>query len=139
MKDEGLRRRAAEWLPLAILFLAGAALRLLLEHGGDPNHRIPAEHETLFESIAFEVSYDRYTHEWFHTVQCWLVLMAFGGCWDEGNIPLTMLGDNRVEMFRDFERFDYIIEPLPQDPGKYGCWIMHVFDRETMEKVAQYG
>lgn len=118
--------------------IGAAALRLMLENGGNPNHRIPAEHETLFEDIAFEVSYDMYTHEYFHTVQCWLVLMAYGGCWDDGNIPLTMHEGCKVEMFKDFELFDYTIEPLPQDPKKYGCWIMHIFNKQTNQEVALY-
>ena len=48
------------------------ALRLLLENCGNPNHLIPAEGETLFDYIAFKVSYDEYTHKYFHTVQFWL-------------------------------------------------------------------
>lgn len=119
--------------------VGAAALRLLLENGGNPNHFIPAEHETLFDYLAFKVSYDEYSHEWLYTVQCWLVLMAFGGCWDDGQIPLTMLGGNNVDVFKSFEDFDYSIEPLPQEPGKYGCWIMHIFRIENSEEVARYG
>ena len=118
--------------------VGAAALRLLLENGGNPNHLIPAEGETLFDYVAFRVSYDEYLHEWMHTVQCWLVLMAFGGCWHNGNIPLTMLGGNLVGIFKSFEDYDYTIEPLPQEPGKYGCWIMHIFRIETQEEVARY-
>lgn len=118
--------------------VGASALRLLLENGGNPNHRLPGESETLFEFIAFKVSYDEYSHQYFHTVQCWLVLMAFGGCWDNGNIPLTMLGNNEVSIFKDFELFDYTIEPLPKEPNKYGCWIMHIFRTDTNEEVARY-
>lgn len=118
--------------------VAASLMRLLLENGGDPNHFIPAEHETLFEYIAFKVSYDQYTHDYFHTVQCWLVLMAYGACWRDGEIPLTMLGNKSVEIFKEFEQFDYEIEPLPQEPGKYGCWIMHIFNIHTQEEVARY-
>ena len=127
---------SAQWVDMPNV--GAAALRLLLENGGNPNLRLPAESDALFESIAFEVSYNRYTHEWFYTVQCWLVLMAFGGCWDDGNIPLTMLGNNEVSIFKDFELFDYTIEPLPQEPNQYGCWIMHIFRTDTKEEVARY-
>ena len=119
--------------------VAASLMRLLLENGGDPNHFIPAEHDTLFEYIAFKVSYDEYTHDYYHTVQCWLVLMAYGACWRNGEIPLTMLGNKSVEIFKEFEQFDYEIEPLPQEPGKYGCWIMHIFNIHTREEVARYG
>lgn len=118
--------------------VAASVMRLLLEEGGNPNHIIPAEGESLFENIDFCVSYDEYTHKYFHTVQCWLVLMAYGACWPDGGIPITMLGDNSIEIFKEFERYDYEIEPLPQEPNKFGCWIMHIFDKETREEVAVY-
>lgn len=119
--------------------VAASALRLLLEHGGNPNHSMPSEGDTLFEYVAFKVSYDEYTHDYFHTVQFWLVLMAYGGCWRNGDIPLTMLHGNKVEILKHFELYDYYIEPLPQEPSKYGCWIMHIFNTETDEEVARYG
>lgn len=119
--------------------IAATIMRLLLESGGDPNHHISAEHETLFEYIDFKVSCDEYTHDYFHTVQCWLVLMAYGACWCNGEIPITMLGKHTVEIFKEFEKYDYEIELLPQEPGKYGCWIMHIFNIHTREEVARYG
>ena len=65
--------------------------------------------------------------------------MAYGACWRDGEIPITMLGKQSVEIFKEFEQFDYEIEPLPQEPGKYGCWIMHIFNIHTLEEVARYG
>lgn len=118
--------------------VAASVMRLLMENGGNPNHFIPAEHETLFEYIAFKVSYDEYTHDYFHTVQCWLLLMAYGACWRDGNIPITMLSKNKVDIFKNFELYDYEIEPLPQEPNKYGCWIMHIYNTTTQEEVARY-
>ena len=118
--------------------VAASVMRLLLENGGNPNHLIPAEDETIFEYIADKVSYDEYTHEYFHTVQCWLLLMAYGACWRDGNIPITMLGEKTVDIFKNFELYDYDIEPLPQEPGKYGCWIMHIYNINTKEEVAVY-
>ena len=118
--------------------VGASALRLLLENGGNPNHILPTESETLFEAVAFDVSYDEYTHEWLHKVQCWLVLMAYGGEFRGGGIPITMLGNNEVKTFKSFEDFDYTIEPLPQVVGKYGCWIMHIFRVDSHEEVARY-
>lgn len=118
--------------------VGASVMRLLLEHGGDPNHCTPEDPETIFEYINFKVSYDEYTYEWLHTVQCWLVLMAHGACWDDGKIPLTMLNENSVEIFKNFEKYTYTIEYLPQEPNKYGCWIMHIYDKETYEEVAVY-
>ena len=65
--------------------------------------------------------------------------MAYGACWRDGNIPITMLGEKTVDIFKDFELYDYEIEPLPQEPGKYGCWIMHIYNIATHEEVARYG
>lgn len=119
--------------------IGAEVLRLLLENGGDPNHLIPSEGETLFEYSDFKVSYDEYTHDYFYTVQCWLVLMAYGACWsNNGEIPLEMIGGNSVEIFKSYELYDYYIESLPQVPGKYGCWIMHIYNIETKEEVAVY-
>lgn len=121
--------------------IAATVLKLLLENGGDPNHFIPAEGESLFETIHFDVSYDDFicTHSYFHTVQCWLLLMAYGACWrDNKEIPLTMVGDNTVEIFKDFKKFNFDFEPLPQVKNCFGCWIMHIYNTETNEEVAMY-
>jgi hypothetical protein len=117
---------------------AGSAMRLLMEYGGNPNHCIPDDDETLFDSISFDVSYDKYTHEYEYTVQCWLVLMAYGGCWSDGEIPLKMLGGHSAAELKNFESIDYSIEPLPPEPNRYGCWIMHVFSKDTGEEIARY-
>ena len=118
--------------------VAAKVMKLLLENGGNPNHFLPGERETLFEYIVFKVSYDEYTHEYIHTVQCWLLLMAYGACWADGDIPLTMLNGNSVDIFKDFELYDFEIEYLPRKPGKYGCWIMHIYNINTKEEVAVY-
>ena len=119
----------------------GASLmRLLLENGADPNLPTISAGESIFDYIDFKVSFDEYTHDYFYTVQCWLVLMAYGGQFRKnGKIPITMLNGHSVEIFKNFELFDYTIEPLPQEPGKYGCWIMHIYNIETKEEVARYG
>ncbi len=118
--------------------IGASVMRLLLENEGDPNCFLPSEGETVFDYISFKVSYDEYPHEYFHTVQCWLVLMAYGACWKNGEIPLTMLNGNSVEIFKNFELYDYTIETLPSELGKYSCWIMHIYNVETNEEVARY-
>ena len=116
--------------------VAAKVLKLLLENGGNPNHYIAEEHETLFEYISFKVSEDEYTHQYFYTVQFWWLLMAYGGCWKNGEIPLEMLNGNSVEIFKDYELFDYEIECF--EPFKIGNWKMHIYNIETKEKVATY-
>ncbi|MBQ2677265.1 MAG: hypothetical protein IJF54_07710 [Clostridia bacterium] len=119
--------------------VAASVMRLLLENGGDPNHFIPAEFETLFENITYKVSRDEQENDYLYTVRCWLLLMAYGGCWRIGKIPITMLNGKSVEIFKEFELYDYGIEYLPQESGKYGYWILHIFNIKTKEEVARYG
>lgn len=118
--------------------IGASCLRLLLEHGANPNRQLPSEPESLFEDIAFMVSYDSYTHYYMNIVQCWLVLMAFGACWRDGSVPLSMLNGHDISIFKEFEKYDFSIEDLPQVPGKYGCWKMHLYDIRTNEEVAVY-
>jgi len=117
--------------------VAASAVRLLMEYGADANIRYPRNSETLFEYISFKISCDEYTHDYFHTVQCWLVMMGYGACWDNGEIPLTMLGNHDVSIFKEFEKFDYILEEIPR-LGTYAAWRMHIFNKETGEFVAVY-
>ena len=125
----------AQWIDAPDV--GATVMRMLLENGGDPNLWIPTEPETLFEYVAFKVSYDECA-EYFNIFQCWLVLMAYGGCWSNGEIPITMLGGKTVDIFKNFELFDYAIEQLPKEPGKYGLWRMHIYNIETKEEVAVY-
>lgn len=122
--------------------VAASVLRLLLENGGRPDVKTSDGPDTLFEYVASKVSYDEYTHGFFHTVQCWLLLIAYGGRWEDGEIPLTMLHGYTVEIFKDFELFDFEIEPGPEPEEKftafYGNWTMHIFNKETKEEVALF-
>lgn len=113
--------------------VGASCMRLLLENGADPNRKHTNDPDTLFEFIAFKVSYDEYSHRLFNTVQCWLVLMGFGGCWKDGSIPVEMLNGHSVEIFKQFELFDYSIEDLPDNR-----WRMNIFNTRTGEIVAQY-
>lgn len=118
--------------------VGAAALRLLLEHGGNPNLVLPDEGEGLFASVSFSVSEDEHDHSYFHTVQFWWVLMAFGGCYDNGNIPIEMLNGKKVDIFRDFEQFDFELENVPNARTVNTSWLMRVFNAETREEVARY-
>jgi len=119
--------------------VAASLMKLLLENGADPNHFIPAESETLFGSIATDLSYDisenGYTYR--HFVQCWLLLAGYGGCFKDGETPITMLDKNSVEIFKDFEAYYYEIELFPEEYGT-NKWEMHVYDIKTKKEVAIY-
>ncbi len=117
--------------------VGAAALRLMLEHGGDPNiGSDDYESDRLFYAHTSAIEYEKYENE--YSVQCWWLLMAYGARWPDGSLPLTMLNGNKVEMLKDFERFDYTIE-FHSNPGNYyGNWTMHIFDKTTGEEVARY-
>ena len=116
--------------------VGACSLRLLLEHGGDPNLCPPGEVETLFEFIQAKVSEDVDENDYLRTVQCWWVLLAYGGCRRDGTVPIVMLDGREVGIFRDFERFYFTIERT--DPKNTHAWRMHIFNRETGEEVARY-
>ncbi len=96
------------------------------------------EPETLFESVTFDISEDHYTKEDVKFVQCWLVLMGYGGCLKNGKIPVMMKNGYKIEIFRNFENFDYQIEPLPIETPKWNDWKMHIFDTTTGCEVAVF-
>ena len=117
--------------------IGASVMKLLLENGGNPNLYMPDERETLFDYIAFKVSEDEYTHDYLHTVQIFWVLLAYGGRYEySGVVPITMLGNNTVEIFKDFRLFDYYIE-YPEK-GNYNRWTMHIYNVETEEEVATF-
>jgi len=122
-------------------------MRLLLEHGADPN--LHFESDTLFETldsnIVIDVTYgfvgdidddNDHVYTWsiydvkFHL---WLVLMGYGAKLNTGNPPVTMKNDHSLAIFRQHERFDFRIEYTKE--ARDG-WIMHIFERNTGEEVA---
>ena len=119
--------------------IGASVLRLLLEHGGNPNYKPLDESETLFEYVAFKVGFDDLDEDYKHIVQCWMVLMAFGGNYGKSTKPpVEMLNGNDVKIFKEFELFDFWIETLSDKPGQTGYCIMHVYNKNTKEEVARY-
>lgn len=113
--------------------IGACCMRLLLENGADPNLAIVGEPGTLFENVNYDVDFEKASHWYYNTVQCWLVLMAYGGHFHDGSIPVKMLHGNHVEIFKKIESFDYSIEDLPNNR-----WRMNIYNTKTGEKVAQY-
>ncbi|MBP3279182.1 MAG: hypothetical protein J6M44_09535 [Butyrivibrio sp.] len=86
-------------------------LTLLLENGGNPNIRENDNSESLMEYINYKIRFELESEEQnpmglFHL---WLVLLAFGGCYSNGVLPVEMLDGNKVEIFKDYQRFEYRI------------------------------
>ncbi len=118
--------------------VGAAAMRLLLEHGANPNLICPSENESIFDYLDFAVSYDCYSHDYFFMVQCWLVLIGYGGRPRCNRDPVVMLKNNSLKIFKNFEYYDYEIEMLKQKSDEYGLWIMHIFDVRTGTEVARF-
>ena len=117
------------------LNMGAQALRLLLEHGGNPNLMDHWDGLTFFEDIDYYISSDG-EDGYLTRFPFFLVLAAFGGS-IEGRTPLIMLEGNKVDIFKDFELFDFKIETLPKKHAE-GDWIVHIFNKNTKEEVAYY-
>ena len=84
-------------------------------HGDNPNLKFSDSSETLFEYVTFGINVDVVERtELGDNFFCWLLLMAYGGCYDDGEIPLELLNGHDVHIFKDFERFNYKVEWIPR-------------------------
>lgn len=119
-----------------------SALRLLLEHGGNPNLQDPeGSSQNLLAGITDDVeyNYDNYVYEIDHMVKYMLVLIAFGAHWPDGETPLTIKEGYDPAIFKNFEEYNYRIVPLLQSTEScYGCWIMHIYEKKTGIEVATW-
>lgn len=116
--------------------VGASALRYLLENGANPNFGDNfVKTDNLFNYLTASIAFDKY--DFAYKVQCWLVLMAYGASYTDGTIPLEMLNGNKIEIFKNFERFDYKIEHYPEN-SCCGKWTMHIFNKETGEEVARW-
>ncbi len=111
---------------------APVLVRMLLEHGLDPN--LEVDGETIFEELDFDIVFDVVELEnkalFNIEFKVWLVMMGYGGTIQGGRCPVELKNGYEIEMFKRFENFDYEIEFLKKD------WIMHIFNKESGEEVA---
>lgn len=52
----------------------------------------------------------------------------------DDNTPISL----STKIFKDIHRFDFCVEMLPQEKGYYGCWRLHIFDKESKIEIATY-
>ena len=93
--------------------IAPSIMRMMMEHGGDPNLEI--SDETLFEAFDFDIWFDMVEMQemmWKFDIEfkIWLVLISYGGGGLDENRPLDMQNGYRVEDLRMFENFDYELD-----------------------------
>ena len=123
--------------------VAARCTRLLMEHGGNPN--LEVDDDVIFlEDIAdltFDIDFGYYNLRYYRKhfrakFQRWLVLLAYGGVLENGNAPVKMQNGYSVEIFKEFERFRWEVEPHEPTPEQPDTWFLHIFDIKTGEKVA---
>ena len=115
---------------------AARCVKLLLEHGGDPNLDVDegpicaiCEGDVIFNVIEgqhlleFEIPY-------------WFVLMGFGGLAVDNQIPVDMIGDYKLEIFKDYDKYDYRIEFREKGDEKADYWTLYIYEKDTGIDVA---
>lgn len=103
-----------------------------LEYGAAPNMPLTCEGgESLHEFMNFGIGYDRFDDNGF--VKIWLLLIAYGGCYPNGDTYLEMLNGNSAEIFKNI--YDYGIRRTYKANGTR---IMYFYDIKTNEEVALY-
>ena len=114
---------------------AGRCIRILLEHGGDPNLII--DDKSLMSTIDFDVVFDvGYGYDLPQVVQCWLVLIGFGGRLEDGRLPVKMSDGYKPEIFKDFEKFKWSVSHMEPSPVIPEGWRLHIYENDTGIEVA---
>ena len=93
--------------------LGAKILRNVLRKSGTPNiliDNIPFFIEIDADFI-FDIDMETYYYKWQvdNAFRFWLVLIGFGGVIRDGKLPVKMQGNNKPEIFKNFENFDYCI------------------------------
>ena len=116
---------------------AAESLKLLLEHGGDPNTVHSFEGSGEFDENVFEF----YVMDEFvngpdsdrGTFYGLLLCAAYGGKCLNGYAPFTMLTDAPISIFKDFDRYWYEYEQHENYSST-----LYVVEKETGRRVAKY-
>lgn len=109
-------------------------LRNILSKNGNPNLLIG--NIPLFEEIdadfIFDIDMGTYYYKWQvdNAFRFWLVLIGFGGVIKDGKLSVKMQGNNKPDIFKTFEKFDYHIIRKEND------FELQIIDMETNTVVA---
>lgn len=103
-----------------------------LEHGANPNLKLTCEGgESLYEYMNFSIGYDMFDNDGF--MKIWLLLIAYGGCYENGETCLEMLNGNSAEIFKNIYDFG-----LRRERDANGSRVMYFYNISTNEDVALY-
>ena len=113
---------------------AAESLKLLLEHGGDPNlvYQYGDFKENVFEFYIedeFANGPDLGCRTFYGLLLCW----AYGGRQQSGYEPFTMLIDAPISIFKDYSRYWYEYGTHENDSST-----LYIVEKSTGRKVAKY-
>ena len=115
--------------------IAPTIMRMLMECGGNPNLEVGGV--PFFASLDFDIAFDvtGLNNKRLFDIEfkIWLVLMGFGGYIKNHECPVKMKNGYSVEIFKNFEDFDYTIDMINQAEEK---WVMHIYNKSTNEEIA---
>ncbi len=119
-------------------YVAADTMRLLMEHGADPN--LLVEGETIFEQVDFGVWFDAAEQEirWRYDawVHIWFVLLAYGGGGQEVAQQIQLFkeyGSDQpfdLKKLRDHRSYFYGLSVEGREP------MLRIFDKNTLWEVA---
>ena len=123
-------------------YVGADTLRLLFEHGGDPN--LCVDGESNFHDIDFNVIFDSFEQNdreaYDSMVHCWFVYLGFDAKAKAGAADLDVFrvydSDAVFDMheLRDHRNFTF---GLSHVPSRGESWSLHIFDKRTMWEVAR--
>ncbi len=120
-------------------YIAADTMRLLMEHGADPN--LPVNGETIFDQVDFAVWFDAIEQEirWRYDqwVHIWFVLLAYGGGTEKIRKTIQTFEEYGTDEILDLKKLC--------DHRNYGfcmSWengerTIHIFDKDTLWQVAK--
>ncbi|MBR0406655.1 MAG: hypothetical protein IJI53_01315 [Clostridia bacterium] len=117
-------------------------LRILLEHGGNPNvnHADDAwDDSNIFEYVDQKIIHDPEKRE--QMIPYLMMLAGFGGKTRDGDNFFTMTGNHKIEEFKLIEKLCWTVESSEYEKEKnlfVICVSIHIFNRETGEEIAHY-
>ncbi len=125
-------------------YVAADTLRLLLEHGGDPN--LPTDDGTVFDNIDFDIGfdaielYDRRSYD--SLVHCWMILIGYGGTPSNGTTPLDTFKERGIDNSRKFDlsnlkNHQNYIFGLSTIENRGDVPTIHIFDKRSYWEVAR--
>ena len=120
-------------------YIAADTMKLLMEHGADPN--LLLEGESIFDKVDFAVWFDAIEQEirWRYDqwVHIWFVLLAYGGGTEEIRQTIQVFKEyGEDELFdlkklRDHRAYGFCLSWENGDP------ILHIFHKDTLWQVAK--